>query len=241
LNLLEEALAQRVKSFVFTSTTSTFGHALVPESGAPAAWITEDVVPVPKNIYGVTKVAAENLCELFYKKHRLPCLILRTSRFFPEVDDTKAMRDNYNDLNAKVNEFLARRVDVEDAVNADLLAIEKGPEIGFGRYIISATSPFKQEDLMDLRTDAVAVLKKRIPEYEALFNKLGWKMFPILDRVYINKKARNELGWNPNYDFKTMLVQLQVDEKPMSPLTYIIGKKGYHKTTFKEGPFPVED
>ena len=32
--------------------------------GEPAAWITEDVVPRPRNIYGVTKVAAEDLCEL---------------------------------------------------------------------------------------------------------------------------------------------------------------------------------
>jgi len=58
LNLLEAALAQNVRSFVFTSTTSTFGDALTPPRGSPAAWITEDVVPVPKNIYGATKTAA---------------------------------------------------------------------------------------------------------------------------------------------------------------------------------------
>jgi UDP-glucose 4-epimerase len=65
LNLLEEAASAGIKSFVFTSTTSAFGRALTPAAGAPAAWITEEVVPVPKNIYGVTKLAAENLCELF--------------------------------------------------------------------------------------------------------------------------------------------------------------------------------
>ena len=61
--LLEEAVAARVESFVYTSTTSVFGDALVPPQGAPAAWITEEVAPVPKNIYGVTKAAAEDLCE----------------------------------------------------------------------------------------------------------------------------------------------------------------------------------
>ena len=55
LNLLEAAVSVGVQSFVFTSTTSTFGRALTPPPGAPAAWITEDVTPVPKNIYGVTK------------------------------------------------------------------------------------------------------------------------------------------------------------------------------------------
>lgn len=75
LNLLEEATAAGVSTFVFTSTTSVFGRALTPARLAPSAWITEDVVPVPKNIYGVTKIAAENLCELFHYVRGLPCLI----------------------------------------------------------------------------------------------------------------------------------------------------------------------
>src|SRR3954467_13193952 len=50
LNLLEEATTARVRAFVFTSTTSVFGAALTPEPGAAAAWITEEVVPIPKNI-----------------------------------------------------------------------------------------------------------------------------------------------------------------------------------------------
>ncbi|HYN49300.1 MAG TPA: NAD(P)-dependent oxidoreductase, partial [Thermoleophilaceae bacterium] len=67
LNLLEEAVGGGVESFVFTSTTSAFGRALVPPPGAPAAWITEEVVPVPRNIYGVTKTAAEDLCRLVHQ------------------------------------------------------------------------------------------------------------------------------------------------------------------------------
>src|SRR5918995_5007235 len=43
LNLLEEAVAARVQAFVFTSTTSAFGRALVPPPDEPAAWITEAV------------------------------------------------------------------------------------------------------------------------------------------------------------------------------------------------------
>src|SRR5215467_2742433 len=61
LNLLEEAASAGVQSFVFTSTTSAFGGALTPPAGAPAVWVTEDVTSVPKNIYGVTKTAAEDL------------------------------------------------------------------------------------------------------------------------------------------------------------------------------------
>src|SRR5947209_8486481 len=96
LNLLEEAIAAGVTAFVFTSTTSAFGAALTPPPGAAAAWVTEDVRPVPRNIYGVTKVAAEDLCELFHRSHGLPCLVLRTSRFFPEQDDDPATRRAYD-------------------------------------------------------------------------------------------------------------------------------------------------
>ncbi|MBV8671857.1 MAG: NAD(P)-dependent oxidoreductase, partial [Acidobacteriaceae bacterium] len=60
LNLLEAASIAGVRTFVYTSTTSVFGDALVPPPGTPAAWITEDVTPVPRNIYGVTKSAAED-------------------------------------------------------------------------------------------------------------------------------------------------------------------------------------
>ena len=89
LNLLEESVAAGVQCFVYTSTTSVFGDALIPLPGLPAAWITEMVSPIPKNIYGVTKAAAEDLCQLFYRNFGLACVILRTSRFFPEEDAMK--------------------------------------------------------------------------------------------------------------------------------------------------------
>jgi UDP-glucose 4-epimerase len=137
LTLLEEAARAGVGRYVFPSTTSAFGHALTPRAGAPAAWITEDVMPVPRNVYGVTKIAAEDLCELIHQDHGLPCLILRTSRFFPEPDDRDDIRAEYNDANLKVNELLYRRVDLTDVADAH----RRAPEIGFGRYIISATTP----------------------------------------------------------------------------------------------------
>jgi nucleoside-diphosphate-sugar epimerase len=154
LNLLEEAAKAGVKSFVYTSTTSVFGDALVPPAGAPAAWVTEEVNPQPKNIYGVTKAAAEDLCQLFSRNNGLACIVLRTSRFFPEEDDSREVRETYSDENLKANEYLYRRVDIEDVVSAHVLAAEQAPAIGFRKYIISATTPFLPEDLADLRADA---------------------------------------------------------------------------------------
>jgi UDP-glucose 4-epimerase len=240
LNLLEEAVSAGVKSFVFTSTTSVFGYALTPPPTAPAAWTTEDVTPVPKNIYGVTKYAAENLCEMFHRNHNLACLILRTSRFFPEEDDCKSTRQAYDDANVKTNEYLHRRVELEDVVSAHLLALERATSIGFGRYIISATTPFLPDDLRELRRNAPVVVKRRVPEYEAAYTGLGWRMFPGIDRVYVNDRARKELGWRPRYDFKYVLDRLKTGDDPRSQLSRTVGSKGYHDCKFAEGPYPVQ-
>jgi UDP-glucose 4-epimerase len=228
LNLLEEAVAAGVSRFLFTSTTSTFGRALTPAPGEPAAWITEDVAPVPRNIYGVTKTAAENLCQLVGRDHGLPCLILRTSRFFPEDDDRDDARAAFDDLNLKVNELLYRRVDLQDAVDAHLLALDRAPEIGFGRYIISTTTPFRPDDLDELHRDAPAVVRRLFSDYEDIYAARGWTMLPVIDRVYVNARARAELGWSPAYDFRRALDAVAAGEDPRSPLAVTVGAKGYH-------------
>ena len=235
LNLLEEAVAAGVESFVFTSTTSAFGRALVPPPGAPAAWITEDVVPVPRNIYGVTKAAAEDLCRLVHQDHGLPCLILRTSRFFPEEDDRDEVRTAYSDDNLKANEYLYRRVDLQDVVSAHRLALDRAAAIGFGKYIVSASTPFTRDDLAELRADAPSVVRRLFPDCEAEYERRGWTMFESIERVYVNSRAREELGWEPRYDFRHVLDSLAAGEDPRSPLAIAVGAKGYHATSF--GPY----
>jgi nucleoside-diphosphate-sugar epimerase len=239
LHLLEEAVLAGTAAFIFTSTTSAFGKALTPPPGAPAAWVTEDVRPVPRNIYGVTKTAAEDLCELFHRTHGLPCVILRTSRFFHEEDDNPVARQAYADDNLKANEYLNRRVDLEDVVSAHVLAVEKAAAIGFGRYIVSATTPFVSEDLVELRENAAEVVRRRAPDYEAEYARRGWRMFHGIDRVYVNERARNELGWRPRYDFRYVLDCLKAGIDFRSPLARAVGAKGYHPRKFPEGPYPV--
>jgi UDP-glucose 4-epimerase len=235
--LLEAAVAAGITRFVFASTTSAFGRALVPSPGSPAAWITEDVVPMPRNIYGVTKTAAEDLCELVAHDRRLPIVVLRISRFFPEADDNPEITSMFVDDNIKANEYLYRRVDIEDVVGAHLLAEEKAPALGFAKYIISATSPFAREDAAELARDAPAVVCRLLPDQAAEYARRGWKMFPRIDRVYDNGRARAELGWSPRYDFRFVLDRLKSGQDPKSPLGRTIGAKGYHEVT--TGPATV--
>jgi UDP-glucose 4-epimerase len=227
LAVLEAASNARVSAVVYVSTTSTFGQSLHPRPGAPAVWITEEVPCRPKNIYGVTKTAAEDLCELFHRDRGLPVVILRTSRFFPEDDDSRG-DDPIDSANAKVNELLHRRVDIADVVDACKRAVDSASPLGIGRYIVSATSPFEHEDVTALRSDPAAVIRRLCPDVDRIYGALGWRLPESIDRVYVNAKARSELGWEPVWDFGRALECLARGVEPRSRLAVEVGAKGYH-------------
>lgn len=232
LILLEEAsrFKAQIKSFVFFSTTSTFGMALNPEPGCPAAWIDESVTPVPKNIYGVTKVAAEDICALVQKQSRMPVLVLRTSRFFPEEDDDEDRRTAMSDENLKVLELAYRRCDIEDIVSASVCAMNRAREVQWGKYIISAPPPFDDDEytLDALNRSPAEVMTKILPEINAVFKGKGWKHLARIDRVYDPSRAMKQLGWEPKYTFEKTVGRLVRGEKWKSDLTARVGKKGYH-------------
>lgn len=229
LMLLEEAVRAGAGAFVFTSTTSAFGRALRPGPDEPAAWITEGVVPRPRNVYGATKVAAEDLCELVHRDHGLPVVVLRTSRFFPEPDDDEDRRGEFSDLNLKVLELLHRRVDLEDVVQAHLRAAERASAIGFGRYVVSSTTPFLRSDAADLRTDPGAVISRRCAAATAgVFDALDWSFPTDIERVYVNERARADLGWAPTFTFDAAVADLAEGRDPRSAISRAVGAKGYH-------------
>ncbi len=111
--------------------------------------------------------------------------------------------------------------------------------IGFGRYIVSATTPFSPDDLAALRNDAPAVVARLFPDFAKLYVARGWRMFPGIDRVYVNRRAIDALGWRPHYDFRSVLDSLRSGEDFRSPLAREVGAKGYHDEVFAEGPYPV--
>lgn len=232
LILLEEAanLGRQIESFVFISTTSTFGAALSPKRGEPAAWIDESVVPVPKNIYGVTKVAAETMCYLIHQQTRLPVIILRTSRFFPEQDDDEDRRNSMSDENLKLCELLYRRVDIADVVTSCVCAFKKASKLGWGRYIISAPSPLPNtpETLRKLDFDPSSVIKSISPDSLKEFERRGFKYPGRIDRVYDSSRAVEELDWKPDYTFEKSIEKLSRGEQWQSPLTAKVGMRGYH-------------
>ena len=210
LNLLEEAVeAKIVDRFIYTSTTSLMISQKIRDGLAgganQAVWIDETFAPLqPRNIYGVTKLAAEQLCRLFQHLHGLPVIVLRTSRFFPEQDDM-APTIVQSDENTKTNEFLFRRLSVEDAAEAHVAALAKAPDIGFDTFIVSAMTPFEPADCRELIVDAPSVVERYFPEYGLKYRKRGWTMFQSIDRVYDASKAKRVLGFICRTGFREAL------------------------------------
>ena len=213
LNLLEAAVAAGHDRFVFTSTTSLMiSREIRAETGSQAVWLDEATGPLaPRNIYGVTKLAAEGLCRLHALEHGLNCIVLRTGRFFPEEDDTLR---GLTGPNLKANEFLNRRLTAEDAAQAHVVALERAPALGFDLFVICAPTPFARSDAADLKRDAAAVVARHFPDAPALYARQGWSLPASIGRVYDSGHAERRLGFRGETDFARVLAALRSGEPP---------------------------
>jgi len=207
LNLLQAAVAARHDRFIFTSTTSLMISKAISEAkGSAAIWLDETTAPLePRNIYGLTKLTAEGLCRLFHLEYGLNCTVLRTGRFFPEQDDTdKAMSGE----NLKANELLHRRLTVEDAAAAHVVALENTPA-GFEVFVVSAPPPFVPSDTEALKSDATRVVARYFPDAAELYAQRGWRLPVSIGRVYDPGKAERLLGFRAATDFAAVLQALR--------------------------------
>ena len=68
--LLEACVGVRLERFVYASSSSVYGdHVPLP--------MREDALPQPVSPYGVTKLAAEQLCHLYFANYGVPTVSLR--------------------------------------------------------------------------------------------------------------------------------------------------------------------
>ncbi len=213
LNLLEAASSAGHDRFVFTSTTSLMiTQAIRDEAAEAAIWLDETFGPLaPRNIYGVTKLAAEQLCRLYAETRGLNVVALRTGRFFPEEDDTLK---GLSGENLKANEFLNRRLTVEDAARAHVCALDRAPAIGFGVYVICAPTPFARDHAAALKQDAASLVARLFPEAPGLYAARGWSLPRSIGRVYDASQAEHALGFRAQTDFAAILYALQQDQPP---------------------------
>jgi nucleoside-diphosphate-sugar epimerase len=154
----------------------------------------------------VSKLAAEGLCRLYAEEHGLACVVLRTGRFFPEDDDTHRTPSGEN---LKANEFLNRRLTVEDAADAHIVALDRAPDLGFDIFVVSAPTPFERTEAQELRRDAAAVVARHFPDAPELYAQRGWTLPTSLDRVYDASHAERRLGFRCGTGFAEVLDSLR--------------------------------
>jgi len=208
LNLLSAAVRAGHDRFVLTSTTSLMiSDATRRDLGHSAVWIDESLGPLePRNIYGATKLAAENLCRIHYLEHGLNCVVLRTARFFPEEDDTN---EDLSGENLKANEFLHRRLTARDAADIHAAALQQAPNVGFDILIASAPTPFVRSEAVELKRDAAALIVSKFPKVEELYATRGWRLPTTIGRVYDASRAEHVLGFRCRTDFSAILDALE--------------------------------
>ena len=96
------------------------------------------------------------------RDHGLPVVVLRTSRFFPETDDDSDTTSIFVDGNIKANEFLYRRVDIEDVVSALCSLKTAPPHSALPSTSSAQLPPFTREDADELARDAPAVVRRTL-------------------------------------------------------------------------------
>lgn len=212
LNLLQAAIAAGHDRFVYTSTTSLMISQNIHQQAGPAAiWVDESLGPLaPRNIYGVTKLAAEGPCRLNFLEHGLNCIVLRTGRFFPEEDDTVRALSGPN---LKANEFLNRPLTVEDAADAHVVALDRAPAVGFEIFVLSAPTPFIRSDAEALKRAAAKVIERHFPDAPVVYARLGWRLPTSIGRVYDASRIERVLGFRCATDFGRVLDALRTSSR----------------------------
>ena len=185
--LLEFYKERKIKKFVYASSSSVYGDAELP--------MKEDSLLKPVSPYGVTKLAGENLCYLYYKNYGVPIISLRYFTVYgprqrPDMAIHKFVRAVLNDEEITVFSDGTQTRDftyVEDAVEANILAVES--DIVGGVFNIGGGSRISVNDLIKLMED---IIRKK-----AKIKNIKKQKGDVRDTWADVNKAKKELEWIP--------------------------------------------
>lgn len=183
--LLQDAEYAGVRRVVYISSTSVYGHALVPTDRA--VWVDEYLRPQPRDVYDRTKLAAEQLVT----SCSVASTILRIARCFPEPLPVLASR------------LLHRAVGLDDVAAATVRAVSHSSVTG--TFNIAGRYPFTRADCLALHHDAAAVIAERAPDVASAFHERDWPLPRQIDRVYDSTAATTAFGYRPVQDVLSLL------------------------------------
>jgi UDP-glucose 4-epimerase len=125
--LLEAARKTKLKKFIYASSSSVYGLS-------PQLPMKETSALHPYSPYGVTKLAAENLCFLYHKNYGIPCVALRFFTVYgpgqrPDMAFHKFFKSILKDEEITIFGDGQQTRDftfIDDIISANLSSIENG-------------------------------------------------------------------------------------------------------------------
>ena len=200
INLLECCRAYNVKKIIYASSAAVYGEPdYLP--------VDEDHPIKAMSPYGISKHTPEHYIKMYSELYNLKYTIFRYANVYGPRQDPKG---EGGVVSIFVDKMLAEErpvifgdgqqtrdfVHVYDIVKANLLALDNGDNILVN---ISTQSRDSVNDLVDH-------LNQILPyDIKAIYQEA--RKGDILHSTLANGKAKEQLGWTPDYDFKTGLEQ----------------------------------
>jgi len=147
--LLEAAKANQIKKFVYASSSSVYGFC-------PELPMSETSPVCPFSPYGVSKLAAEQLCFLYFKNYGVPCVSLRLFTVYgprqrPDMAFHKFFRTIAENKHISIFGDGKQTRDftyIDDVIEANFAALEKGKKGEI--YNIGGGNRKKLEDIFPI-------------------------------------------------------------------------------------------
>jgi nucleoside-diphosphate-sugar epimerase len=205
-NVFQAARERGIERFVLASTMGVYGESLeAPEDRW--AWVHEGLPTLPKDIYGTSKVMAEELGRMLGRIGAMRVVALRFGMYVPASFEHYGFR------------LLFGGVDERDVAQSVLLSLEHVPQGGFDAFNIFADTPFGPEDAIAMHEDPLLVIERYWPGANDLFRDKGidprehiWARF-----LWPVERAKRVLGYRPKWGFAEFLDAVREDDRSRYP------------------------
>lgn len=198
-NVMQAALEAKARAVVLSSTMGVYGESKRATAGR-AVRVYEDMPLAPADVYGASKVVAEELSRYFARRG-LAGIALRFGMFVPEPFDHAGIR------------FLYGGVDERDVASANVIAMEQllrshaGTHLG--AFNIESALPWEEPDLQSLMESPLDVLARHWPDAVGLLAAQQVAPWGPITEYYDIRRAREILGWRPRWGFDEYLNALR--------------------------------
>lgn len=190
LNLLEALRETKLKRFIYTSTVEVYGNTQIPYN--------EDQLPHPPSPYSVSKIAAEQLIDMYARENKFPYFVFRIAtvygpmqpsiRLIPQII-IRSMKNEKIELNSgtKKRDY----VYIDDVLEVLLLAKKDKFKKDSGVINIGGGKTYTLKELVSM------VLKKTKSTSSVVYGAFPDRVLEAEKWLLNNTRAKKIFGWRP--------------------------------------------